>query len=228
MGEVVWSMRFSEVFSYSHMLISGLIVSIWVCIVSAGIGFALALVCAEARSSSRLMIRAPVVWYVETIRNTPFIVQLFFIYFGIAALGLRLNPSAAAIAALSLNIGAYFTEIVRGGLENSRRGISEAARAQGMTPLQVYWRILLPPALAKVDRLLVGQFVLVFLGSAVISQIAVEDLTYAGQFIQTRTFRAFESYLVITVMYAAAGIAFATVYALIRPFLFPWERDVRR
>lgn len=221
-------MRFTEVFSYGSMLISGLIVSSWICILSAVIGFALALLCAQARSSGHLAIRALVAGYVETIRNTPFIVQLFFIYFGVAALGIRLSPNAAAITALSLNIGAYFTEIIRGGLENTRRGISEAAQAQGMTPLQVYWRILLPPALAKIDRPLIGQFVLVFLGSAVISQIAVEDLTYAGQFIQTRTFRAFESYLVITAMYMAAGIAFAALYALIRPLLFPWEKDMRK
>lgn len=220
-------MRFSEVFSYGQMLVSGLIVSAWLCILSAAIGFALALLCAETRRSSHFAIRAPVVCYVETIRNTPFIVQLFFIYFGIAALGLRLSPNTAAIAALSLNIGAYFTEIIRGGLENTRKGISEAARAQGMNPLQVYWRILLPPALAKIDRPLVGQFVLVFLGSAVISQIAVEDLTYAGQFIQTRTFRAFESYLVITVIYTSTGIVLAALYAMIRPLLFPWEKDMR-
>lgn len=221
-------MHFSEVFSYSHMLISGLIVSVWVCLLSAVIGLGIAVLCAEARRSTHLAIRAPIVSYVETVRNTPFIVQLFFIYFGVAALGVRLSPNMAAIAALSLNIGAYFTEIIRGGLENTRKGISEAAQAQGMTPLQVYWHIALPPALAKVDRPLVGQFVLVFLGSAVISQIAVEDLTYSGQFIQTRTFRAFESYLVITVMYTAAGIAFAAVYAFIRARLFPWEKEMRQ
>lgn len=220
-------MRFSEVLSYSEMLIRGLGVSVIVCLISAVIGFLIAVACAEGARSRRLWIRLPVSAYVETIRNTPFIVQLFFIYFGVAAIGLRLSPAVAAVVALSLNIGAYFTEILRGGLEDSSKGNSEAAFSQGMTPFQVYRRIVLPPALAKVDRPLVGQFVLVFLGSAVISQIAVQDLTFAGQFIQGRTFRAFESYLVITFMYAATGVLFAASYALVRPLLFPWQKVVR-
>ena len=217
-------MRFAEIIPYGEMLASGLFVSLTVCIVSAVVGFFIAIVCAEVARSLRLLVRLPVSAYVETIRNTPFIVQLFFIYFGIATLGIRLSPATAAVIALSLNIGAYFTEIIRGGLEDGSKGIAEAAHSQGMTRLQVYRWIVLPPALAKIDRPLVGQFVLVFLGSAVISQISVQDLTFAGQYIQGRTFRAFESYLVITVMYAVTGIVLAVVYSLVRTVLFPWQR----
>ncbi len=221
-------LMFRDVLAYSDLLLSGLLTSIVLCGLAGIAGFALAIFCAELKRT----VPGPASWavsaYVETIRNTPFIVQLFFIYFGMASLGWRMSPQAAALVALSLNAGAYFTEIIRGGLMDGSRGIREAALAQGMTPLQVYLRIVLPPALAKVDKPLVGQFVLIFLGSAVISQISVEDLTSAAQFVQTRTFRAFETYILVTVMYVSVGLSFSLLYGRVRLALFPWLRELRR
>ncbi|CAH1690205.1 Amino acid ABC transporter membrane protein 1, PAAT family [Hyphomicrobiales bacterium] len=221
-------LMFRDVFAYSDMLLSGLLVSVCLCGLAGITGFVLAVACAELKRT----VPGPASWsvsaYVETIRNTPFIVQLFFIYFGMASLGWRMLPEVAALIALSLNAGAYFTEIIRGGLMDGSRGIREAAVAQGMTSLQVYLRIVLPPALAKVDKPLVGQFVLIFLGSAVISQISVEDLTSAAQFVQTRTFRAFETYILVTAMYVSVGLLFSILYNRVRQALFPWLREVRR
>lgn len=217
-------MRFSELLPYADMLLSGWGVSIAVCLVSGVLGFGLAVSCAFVARSGMRVPAAAARLYIEVIRNTPFIVQLFFIYFGLAALGLRIGPVASAVVALSLNVGAYFAEIIRGGMEGEARGVAEAAEAQGMGRKQVFFRIALPIALAKIDRPLVGQFILVFLGSAVISQISVQDLTFAAQYIQGRAFRAFEAYFAITVMYAVTGLALSVGYAMVRDFLFPWQR----
>jgi len=215
---------FRDVFAHSDMLISGLAVSIVLCGIAGVLGLLLAILCAAFKTSGPRLLSWIVTAYVETIRNTPFIVQLFFIYFGVGGISWRMSPAFAAAVALTLNVAAYFTEIIRGGMADGSRGVREAALSQGLTTGQTYLCIVLPPALAKVDKTLVGQFVLVFLGSAVISQISVEDLTSAAQFIQTRTFRAFETYIVVTVLYVATGLALSLLYAWLRPLLFPWVK----
>lgn len=220
--------NFRDVFAYSDMIIDGLAVSIVLCVIAGALGLLLAILCAALKTSGPRPLSWIVTAYVETIRNTPFIVQLFFIYFGLGGISWRMSPAFAAAVALTLNVAAYFTEIIRGGLADGSRGVREAALSQGMTTVQTYLRIVLPPAIAKVDKTLVGQFVLVFLGSAVISQISVEDLTGAAQFIQTRTFRAFETYIVVTILYVATGLAFSLLYAWLRPVLFPWVKGSRQ
>jgi polar amino acid transport system permease protein len=144
--------------------------------------------------------RALVGAYVELIRNTPFLVQLFFVFFGLPSLGLHIDEMQAAVLAMTLNLGAYATEIVRAGIESVPRGQFQAAIALGL-PRRVFRHIVLPQALANVFPALLGQVLIVMLGSAVVSQISVQDLTYAANFIQSRNFRAFEIYLVITAIY---------------------------
>ena len=139
--------------------------------------------------------------YVELIRNTPFIIQLFFIFFGLPQLGLHFSADSAAVLALIINLGAYNTEIVRAGLAVTSPGQWEAARCLGLTRRQTYIHVVLPSAIRKIYPALVGQCVLVMLGSAVISQISCEDLTYAASYVQSVTFRSFECYIVSTVLY---------------------------
>jgi polar amino acid transport system permease protein len=145
--------------------------------------------------------------YVELIRNTPFIVQLFFLYFGLPSLGVRLSPELASVLAMVINLGAYAAEIVRAGIEGTPRGQIEAARSLALTEFQVFTRVVLPPALARVWPAMVSQIVIVMLGSAVCGQISAQELSYAANLIQSRNFRAFESYIVVTVMYLLLSIA---------------------
>jgi len=112
---------------------------------------------------------------------------------------------------MTLNLGAYATEIVRAGVAAVPRGHVEAAASLAMTPAQIYRHVVLPQALAKVFPALVSQIVIVMLGSAVVSQISVPDLTYAASYIQSRNFRSFETYLVITVSYLGLAIALRAV-----------------
>ena len=144
--------------------------------------------------------------YVELIRNTPFIVQLFFIFFGLPSLGVRLSEWEAAVLAMVINLGAYSTEIIRAGIQAIPHGQLEAASALAMSRFETFRHVVLRPALGKVWPALSSQIIIVMLGSAVCSQISTEELSFAANFIQSRNFRAFETYLLTTALYLLMAI----------------------
>jgi polar amino acid transport system permease protein len=159
--------------------------------------------------------------YVEAIRNTPFIVQLFFVFFGLPGLGVKLSPEAASVLAMVVNLGAYAAEIVRAGIATTPRGQVEAARSLALSEAQVFVRIVLPPALGRVWPALVSQIVLVMLGSAVCGQISTPELSNAANLIQSRNFRGFESFIVATAIYLVLAIALRRLLAWAGPrFVF--------
>jgi polar amino acid transport system permease protein len=170
------------------------------------IGLIVGIACAWARASGPVWLRWLVGSYVEIIRNTPFIVQLFFIFFGLPSLGVRLSPEVASIIAMVLNLGAYATEIIRAGIENTPRGQIEAGHSLALSPVQVFVYVVLPPALKRVWPALVSQCIIVMLGSAVCGQIATEELSYAANVIQASNFRTFEAYIVATLLYLLLAV----------------------
>jgi His/Glu/Gln/Arg/opine family amino acid ABC transporter permease subunit len=149
--------------------------------------------------------------YVEAIRNTPFLVQLFFIFFGLPSLGVKLEDWQAAALTMIVNLGAYCTEIVRAGVEATPRGQIEAASALAMTRAQIFVHVVLRPALARVWPAIASQIVIVMLGSSVCSQIGTEELTFAANFIQSRNFRAFETYFLVAALYLSMAIVLRRV-----------------
>jgi len=181
------------------------------------LGVALGIACARARSHGPAWLRAVAAAYVELIRNTPFIVQLFFIFFGLPSLGLRLSSETASVIAMTLNLGAYAAEIVRAGIENTPRGQLEAARSLAMTERQVFLRVVLPPALGRVWPAMVSQIVIVMLGSAVCGQIAAQELSYYTNLIMSRNFRSFEANFVAAAMYLAMAVALRQLLSWLGP-----------
>jgi polar amino acid transport system permease protein len=175
--------------------------------VSALAGLALGVACAWARTWGPRSLGWAVSAYVELIRNTPFIVQLFFLFFGLPSLGVKLTPEAASVLAMVINLGAYAAEIVRAGIEATPRGQVEAGLALALTRGQVFRKVVLPPALRKVWPAMTSQIVIVMLGSAVCGQIAAQELSYYANLIQSRNFRAFEAYIVATVLYLLLAMA---------------------
>ncbi|MCY0095817.1 amino acid ABC transporter permease [Hoeflea ulvae] len=171
------------------------------------LGTVISVVLAAGRRSGNRPLRQAITIYVEVIRNTPFLVQLFFIFFGLPSMGIRLDPISAAILAMTLNMAAYTTEIVGAGLDAVPRGQREAALALGLRPRQVFVKIVLPQALQIIFPALTSQIVIMMLESAVVSQISVAELTYQGDVLQARTFRAFETYFIITLVYLGLSIA---------------------
>ncbi|EWY41673.1 ABC transporter permease [Skermanella stibiiresistens SB22] len=144
--------------------------------------------------------------YVEVVRNTPLLVQVFLLYFGLSSIGLRLPVFATAVIALSINIGAYSTEIIRAGIESIAPGQIEAAECLGMSQSQIILRIVLQPALERVFPALTSQYVLLMLATSVTSQISAEELTGIGNLIQSETFRSFEVYGIVALCYIALSL----------------------
>jgi polar amino acid transport system permease protein len=197
---------FLAVLSQWPALLKGAAFTLGLSAVAAVLGVGLGVLCGWARVYGPAWLSWIVAVYVELIRNTPFIVQLFFIYFGLPSLGVRLTPEIASVIAMVVNLGAYAAEIARAGIENTPRGQIEAARSLALTEAQVFTRVVLPPALGRVWPALVSQIVIVMLGSAVCGQIAAEELSYAANLIQSRNFRAFEAYIVATLIYLLLAI----------------------
>jgi len=153
--------------------------------------------------------------YVELIRNTPFLVQLFFIFFGLPSLGIQISEWQAAILAMVINLGAYSTEIIRAGIQAIPRGQLEAAAALAMSRFEAFRYVVLIPALGKVWPALSSQIIIVMLGSAVCSQIATEELSFFANFIQSRNFRSFETYIITTVIYLCMALLIRQLLAWI-------------
>ncbi|HYZ62526.1 MAG TPA: amino acid ABC transporter permease [Acetobacteraceae bacterium] len=141
--------------------------------------------------------------YVETIRNTPFLVQVYIVYFGLPAIGIRFAPVPAAVISLSVYAGAYVSEILRAGIEAVPRGQIEAARSLGLSALATLRHVVIGQALAAVFPALASQFILVMLASSLVSAISVQELTGAANDIQGQTFRSFEAFLVVAALYLA-------------------------
>ncbi len=174
--------------------------------VSASIGVALGVACAWARLHGPKWLKWVVGAYVELIRNTPFIVQLFFLFFGLPQLGVKLSPEVASVLAMVVNLGAYAAEIVRAGIATTPRGQIEAAQSLALTEMQVFTRVVLPPSLKRVWPALVSQIIIVMLGSAVCGQISTPELSYAANLIHSRNFRAFEAFIIATLLYLALSM----------------------
>ncbi len=204
---MAYTFDFASVLDYSDALLAGTVKTLALTAVGTVFGLGIGILGAVSRAWKLSPFDRIFAVYVELIRNTPFLVQLFFIFFGLPALGLQLNEWQAAILAMVINLGAYSTEIIRSGIEATPRGQIEAAESLAMTRAQVFRHVVLPPALLKVWPSICSQVVIVMLGSSVCSQIAAEELTFAANFIQSRNFRAFETYFVVTAMYFLLAIA---------------------
>jgi polar amino acid transport system permease protein len=156
-----------------------------------------------ARDSKAAWLRALVIGFVEIVRNTPFLVQIFFLFFALPLIGLKLNPTATAIIALGVNGGAYAIEIIRGGVQSIHKGQLEAGYALGLHKGQVFRFIVLKPALRAIYPSLTGHFIMLTLTSSICSAVSAYELTSVAQRIESDTFRSFEVYFFVTFLYLA-------------------------
>lgn len=221
-----YQFNFAPVFDNFDQLLYGAMVTVELTFAAIIIGTLIAIPCAAAKTAGPRPLAWLVQVYVEVIRNTPFLVQIFFIYFALPALGVRFEPNTAALVALSVNVGAYATEIVRAGIESINRGQVEAGRALGLKGHQIFRYIILKPALRTIYPALTSQFIYLMLTSSVVSTISATDLAAAGNYIQSSTFAAFEVYLVITVMYLILSLGFSALFSAVErvAFRYPLAR----
>jgi polar amino acid transport system permease protein len=214
---------FLAILSQWPLLLKGVAWTLALTTISATIGVAVGVACAWVRMNGAGWLKWLVGIYVELIRNTPFIVQLFFIYFGLPAAGVKLSAETASVIAMVVNLGAYATEIIRAGIEATPKGQIEAAMSLAMNRMQTFTRVVLPPALKKVWPALVSQIIIVMLGSAVCGQISTEELSYAANLIQSRNFRAFEAFIVATLIYLTLSVLVRKLLNWLGP-RFLWGR----
>jgi len=189
-------------------------------------GFALGTICALTRVYAHPLLRRFVGGYVEVIRNTPLLMQIFIVYFGIASLGLKLSADVAAVIALVINMGAYATEIMRAGIEAIPKTQIEAADVLGLNRLQVIARIVLLPAIERVYPALTGQCVLLMLASSLTSQISTEELTAVAEEVQSETYRSFEVYVVAAMIYLALSLLYRIGFWAVGTVLFVRRRHL--
>ncbi|WP_218132116.1 amino acid ABC transporter permease [Roseicitreum antarcticum] len=206
------------------LLLEGAAFSIALTLAAAVLGFVFALGLSGVRFAQIRYLQSVATCYVEFIRNTPLIVQLFFVAFGPPLLlGYQWPFWAHALLALILNFSAYFSEILRSGYGTVSDGQREAAAALGIGKVLTFFKIVLPQAIAKMYPSLASQFIFLFLTTGVIAEIGVNDLTQAGKFIDSRTFRTFEVFFTLTVIYIAISLCFKLLLAGLQRYFFGWQ-----
>jgi polar amino acid transport system permease protein len=168
------------------------------------------------RDSPSAVVRWLVMAFVELIRNTPFLVQIYFIFFALPLAGILLDPTPTAIIALGVNGGAYAIEIIRGGVQAISKGQIEAGLALGLHKMQVFRYIVLKPAMRTIFPSLVSQFILLTLTTSIASAISAYELTSVAQRIESDSFRSFEVYGVVTLLYLAISTLTLMGFGVIR------------
>jgi polar amino acid transport system permease protein len=201
------SLDFMAVLTEWPLLLTGVAWTLALTVTAVIAGVVLGVACAWVRARGFGQSLAPswlqvlVAGYVELIRNTPFIIQLFFIFFGLPAAGIKLSAETASVLAMTINLGAYATEILRAGIEATPKGQIEAAMSLAMSRAQIFFKVILPPAFKKIWPSLVSQIIIVMLGSSVCGQISTPELSSAADLIHSRNFRSFEAFMVVGAIY---------------------------
>ncbi|MEF9605643.1 amino acid ABC transporter permease [Paracoccus sp. PXZ] len=216
----MYQFNFQPVFGNLDLLLYGAWLTVRLSLMAMVLGLVVSVLGAVAKTSGIRPLRWLTDVYVEVIRNTPFLVQIFFIFFGLPAAGISMSPNTAALVALVVNVGAYGTEIIRAGIESIPRGQIEAGRALGLSPAQIFRHVVMVPALRNIYPSLTSQFIYLMLTSSVVSIISANDLASAGADLNARTFASFEIYLVLTILYFLLALGFSTLFGAIRRVFF--------
>ena len=216
------SLNFQQLWRYQDRFVEGVVLTITLTGISAVAGTLIGLLGAMLIRSGPRPVRWLIRSYIEIIRNTPSLIQIFLIFFVLPAFGIKLPPFEAASVALSIYFGAYAIEIIRSGLDTIPRSQIEAGACLGLSRWEVFRHIVLAPALRNIYPAFTSQFVLLLLGTSIASQISAEELFHTASFIESRTYRSFEVYAVVCAIYFALVIAFKAAFAIVGRLAFRW------
>lgn len=219
-----YTFQFQQVWAKFDMLLQGIALTLQLSLVTLAFGVMLGIIAARLLTAGPKPVQMLVRGYVEVIRNTPLLIQLFLVFFGLPALGLRLDANTTAMVALVINMGAYTTEIVRAGIESVHKSQIEAGMSLALTPFQVFSHVILPPALQSVYPALASQFVLIMLATSVTSAISATELTSIANTIQGQNFRSLEVYIITAGLYLGLAIFFKLLLWIIGLVAFPRSR----
>ena len=204
------SFDFSLIWNSLPLLLAGAGVTIEITAIAVGLGFILGLISSVCRLSSVKVLRGIAICYVNIIRGTPMLVQIFLIYFALPmVIGERINPFVAAVAACSINSGAYVSEIFRAGIQSVDKGQMEAGRSLGLSWMQTMRYVILPQAFKHVIPPLGNEFISMTKETSLVSVIGFEELTRRGQLIIAKTYGSFEIWLTVAAIYLVLTLSIA-------------------
>ena len=218
--------QFQVIWENWDLLLAGVGLTLQLSALAIVLGLVVGIVGALCRTSGNRYVSLLAAAYVEALRNTPLLVQLLFLFFGISSLGPRLGSTQAALLALTINFGAYATEIIRAGIQSIDHSQIEAGMSLGLNRRQVFRLVVLKPAIANIYSALTSQMVLLLLLSSVVSQISAKELTFMGNFLRSRTFRDFEVYFALALIYVALALGFKLLAQLCHRRLFTFTRYI--
>jgi polar amino acid transport system permease protein len=207
--------QFGEIFRELPMLLDGAVTTLHISLLTLIFSLVVGTLGALCRMSRLPWLRGPATWYVEVIRNTPLLVQLFFIYFGFSQISIDVSNYTAGVIGLVVNNGAYLTEIVRAGIQAIHKGQFEAGYSLGLSFLQLMRYVVFPQAFRVIYPPLCNQFIGIILWSSLVSTISVHDLALRGKELASTTFRSFEVYTVLTLIYVVMTLTISGLLKLI-------------
>ena len=207
--------KYSVIWESIPVLLVGVKLTIWITFFGLLIGFFLGTLAGLGKTVRSQILNKISAVYIETIRGTPLMVQVMFIYFGLPmAVGTRVPPLVAGVTAIALNSGAYIAEIVRGAIQSIDRGQSEAGRSIGLTRFQTVLYVIWPQAFKRMIPPLGNQFIISLKDTSLLVVIGVGELTRTGQEIIAVNFRAFEVWTTVALMYLVLTLTLAKLLAV--------------
>ncbi|KAB2329551.1 amino acid ABC transporter permease [Cytobacillus depressus] len=213
---------FHDIIPFFPLLVSGLLTSLYITVICMLAGTLIGLFVALSKASKNVLISFLGNSYIEVFRNTPLIIQLYIIFFGLGQLGIDINPLWSAVIGITMNNAAYTAEIFRAGFSSVPKGLNEAGSALGMNSSQIFRHVILPPAVRTAFPALTNQLILLFLFSSVASVISLEELTYQVMNIETQTSRTLEITLIATLLYYGCSSVFVYLSNLLSKKVFKW------
>lgn len=214
---------YGDILPHLGALLTGLAVSIVVSTAAAFAGAAFGIILYLGRASHVRALQALAGIYIEVVRNTPLLLQLYLVFFALPQAGVNLDPVTAGIVALTINNAAYLAEIYRAGFESLPNGLREAGAALGLSGRDTFRRVLLPPAMRNVLPAITNQTILLFLASSVTSVIALPDLMHVMLGITSTTFRTIETFTVGGVLYFGVAFLIASISRLVETRVIKWK-----
>jgi len=212
---VQYHLNFNFVWKYFDRLSGGLVLSLELALVGILIGMAIGLALAIAYTGGGRVVRTAITAYVEFIRNVPLLLLVYLVFYGIPSVGgFAYDATESFVATLAIYAGAYLVEVFRAGLDAIPKGLVDAGKAIGLTPVQLLVNVRLPTMFRIVLPSLSNAYISLFKDTSLASVIAVPELTYGANWIYTNTFRIVEVYAVVTPMYLVTG--YALLFALQR------------
>ncbi len=210
----MFDFRFFEIYrssEYVGLIFDGILISSSLTVISGTLGFIIAFLLAASIYWKVKPLNYLSICWIDFIRNTPLIVQLFFVTFGLPLIFQYVWPFwAHALLALTINFTGYFGEILRSGFNSTPNSQLEAAYSLNLSKNTIFKKIVLPHTLIKMFPSLSSQFIFIFLTTGIISEIGVNDLTHAGLYIDSRTFRTFEIFIILSILYVTLSLLFKT------------------